>query len=100
MGNRIVALVILLLHITPLVLAAEQHTLLSSLKTVHWGYYSAAQAPALRVRSGDTVEIRTAMIDTPETLERSGVARAQIDSASREIHRAIKDRGAGPHILT
>src|SRR5437773_11192389 len=79
---------------------AEQHTLASTPKTVHWGYYDAAQAPVLRVRSGDTVEIRTAMIDPPEVLERSGVAAGQIDPASREIHRAIKDRGAGPHILT
>ena len=91
---------ILLLLATPLTLLAERHTLLSTPKTVHWGYYDAAQAPVLRVRSGDTVEIRTAMIDTPEALERAGVAEAQIDQASSEIHRAIKDRGAGPHILT
>ena len=91
---------ILLLLAKPLTLLAERHTLLSTPKTVHWGYYDAAQAPVLRVRSGDTVEIRTAMIDTPEALERAGVAEGQIDQASGEIHRAIKDRGAGPHILT
>ena len=79
---------------------AEQHTLLSTPKTVHWGYYDASRAPALRVRSGDTVEIRTAMIDPPEALERAGVAATEIDSASREIHREIKDRGPGPHVLT
>src|SRR5258705_4440148 len=79
---------------------AAQHTLASGPKTVHWGYYDARQAPVLRVRSGDTVEIRTAMIDTPEALERAGVAPGQIDAASREIHRAIKDRGPGPHALT
>ena len=91
---------ILLLLATEFTLSAEQHTLLSTPKTVHWGYYAAAQSPVLRVRSGDSVEIRTAMIDPPESLERSGVAPGQIDQASREIHRAIKDRGAGPHILT
>src|SRR4026208_683097 len=79
---------------------AEQHTLASSPKTVHWGYYDAKQAPVLRVRSGDTVEIRTAMIDPPEALERGGIASGQIDAGSREIHREIKDRGAGPHVLT
>lgn len=94
------------LNLIPLLLAAsfslpaERHTLLSTAKTVHWGYYSAAQTPVLRVRSGDTVEIRTAMIDSPEALERSGVPAGQIDAASREIHRSIKDRGTGPHILT
>ncbi len=91
---------ILLLLATPLFLAAERHSLASTSKTVHWGYYDAAQAPVLHVHSGDTVEIRTAMIDTPEALERSGVAPGQIDQPSREIHRAIKDRGPGPHILT
>ena len=79
---------------------AEHHTLASTPKTVHWGYYDAKQAPALHVRSGDTVEIRTAMIDSPEMLERSGVPASQIDAPSREIHREIKDRGPGPHVLT
>src|SRR5437879_3901037 len=78
---------------------AEQHTLASTPKTVHWGYYDAKQAPVLRVRSGDTVEIRTAMIDPPEALERAGIPSGQIDAASREIHREIKDRGPG-HALT
>jgi acetamidase/formamidase len=79
---------------------AAQHTLASGPKTVHWGYYDAKQAPVLRVLSGDTVEIRTAMIDTPEALERGGIATGQIDAASREIHRRVKDRGVGPHVLT
>src|SRR5216683_1509559 len=91
---------LLLLLATTTVALAEQHTLASTPKTVHWGYYDAKQAPVLRVRSGDTVEIRTAMIDSPEALERAGVAADQIDAASREIHRAIKDRGPGPHVLT
>ena len=79
---------------------AEQHTLTSTPRTVHWGYYDAAQPPVLRVRSGDTVEIRTGMIDTPASLEKLGVAPGQVDAASREIHRAIKEHGPGPHILT
>src|SRR5262245_7764674 len=91
---------ILLLLARPLALPAEHHTLLATPMTVHWGFYDGAQAPVPRVRPGDTVEIRTAMIDSPEALERAGVASGQIDQASREIHRAVKDRGAGPHILT
>ena len=75
---------------------AEQHTLASTPKTVHWGYYDARQAPVLRVRSGDTVEIRTAMIDPPEALERSGIAAGQIDAASRRIHSAL--RSASPSL--
>jgi len=90
----------LLLLATAVAALAEQHTLASTPKTVHWGYYDARQAPALRVRSGDTVEIRTAMIDTPEALEHAGIAASQIDAASREIHREVHDRGQGPHVLT
>jgi acetamidase/formamidase len=79
---------------------AEQHTLLSTPKTVHWGYYDAAQPPVLRVRSGDTVQIRTAMIDSPEGLESGGVAASQIEPAHRAIHREVKAAGPGPHVLT
>ncbi len=93
-------MLLLLLLAAPLILPAAHHTLLSTPATVHWGYYDAAQPPVLCVHSGDTVEIRTAMIDTPEALERHGVPPAEIDPASREIHRAVKDRGPGPHILT
>lgn len=81
-------------------LLSEQHTLHSTPKTVHWGYYDAAQPPVLRVQSGDTVEIRSAMIDTPEALERLGLPAAEFDPASREIHRTLKNSGPGPHILT
>ncbi len=81
-------------------LGAEHHQLASTPKTVHWGYYDAATKPILKIRSGDTVEIRSAMIDTPEALERSGIAAAQIEADHRAIHRDVKDRGPGPHILT
>jgi acetamidase/formamidase len=91
---------ILLILIAAPALVAEQHKLLSTPKTVHWGYYDAAQAPVLRIRSGDTVDIRTAMIDTAEALQSAGAAARDIDAASNEIHNVVKDRGAGPHILT
>lgn len=91
--------ILLILTAAP-ALVAEQHKLLSTPKTVHWGYYDAAQAPVLRIRSGDTVDIRTAMIDTAEALQSAGAAARDIDAASNEIHNVVKDRGAGPHILT
>lgn len=80
--------------------SAEHHVLPSTPKTVHWGYYDAKVAPVLRVRSGDTVEIRSAMIDTPEALEAAGVPRAQIEAEHRAIHEQVKQRGPGPHVLT
>ncbi|MBI4907368.1 MAG: acetamidase/formamidase family protein [Acidobacteria bacterium] len=78
---------------------ADKHTLAPTAKTVHWGYYDAKQPPVLRVKSGDSVEVRTEMIETPERLERLGVPAAQIPALSREIHK-LKDKGPGPHILT
>lgn len=89
----------LLLSLVPS-LRAEHHVLASTPKTVHWGYYDAARPPVLRIRSGDTVEIRTAMIDTPEELEKAGVPPGQIDPNDRAIHKEVKERGPGPHILT
>src|SRR5579864_611403 len=79
---------------------AETHRLTSTPKTVVWGYYDAATPPVLRVRSGDTVEIRTSMIASPEMLEQAGVAANDIEPSLRDIYRDVKDRGAGPHILT
>ena len=95
----------MLRHLIPLLAIAAtspaaQHTLLSTPKTVHWGYYDAAQPPVLHVRSGDTVEVRTAMIDSPEELERLGVPASQIEASHRAIHREVKNEGPGPHILT
>ncbi len=78
----------------------EHHALPSNPKTVHWGFYDASLAPVLRIRSGDTVEIRTAMIDSPEALERAGVPGAQIEASHRAIHEQVKRSGPGPHILT
>jgi acetamidase/formamidase len=79
---------------------AEHHVLPSTPKTVHWGYYDAALSSVLRIHSGDTVEIRTAMLDTPEALERAGVPSAQIEAGHRAIYNEVKERGPGPHILT
>lgn len=79
---------------------ARTHRLTSTPKTVHWGYYDAARPPVLRIRSGDTVEIRTSMIAGPETLEQLGVGRDQIEPALRDIHKEVTERGPGPHILT
>jgi acetamidase/formamidase len=80
--------------------AAEHHTLDANPKTVHWGFYDAALAPVLRIRSGDTVEIRSAMIDSPAALERMGVKANEIEAGHRAIHEQVKKAGPGPHILT
>jgi len=69
-------------------------------KTVAWGYYAANTPPALRVRSGDSVEVETLITNSPSRLEAAGVPPAEIEPALREIFREVTDKGPGGHILT
>ncbi|MGA3044387.1 MAG: acetamidase/formamidase family protein, partial [Bryobacteraceae bacterium] len=69
-------------------------------KTVAWGYYAASTPPALRIRSGDSVEVETLITNSPERLEAAGVPPAEIEPALRDIFREVTDKGPGGHILT
>jgi acetamidase/formamidase len=85
-----------------LVSAAEQpttHRLDPSPATVVWGYYDATAKPALRVRSGDTVVVRTLTTATPDRLEKAGVRPEDVEPALREINKTVT-KGPGSHILT
>lgn len=75
------------------------HRLDPSPATVVWGYYDAAAKPALRVRSGDTVVVRTLITSTPERLEKAGVPPENVEPALREIVKTVT-KGPGGHILT
>lgn len=76
------------------------HQLRATPKTVVWGYYSADAPPALRVRSGDTVEIETVVTSSPSRLEAAGVPPDQIEPSLRAIYKEVTDKGPGGHILT
>src|SRR3989454_9084410 len=69
-------------------------------KTVAWGYYDAKAAPVLRVKSGDTVEIRTLLTNSPKRLEEAGLPPDQVEQSLRDITDQVKDKGPGGHILT
>src|ERR1700738_915862 len=75
------------------------HRLDPSPSTVAWGYYDAAAKPALRIRSGDTVVVRTLLTPPPERLEKAGVRPEDVEPALREITKTVT-RGPGGHILT
>jgi acetamidase/formamidase len=79
---------------------SRSHRLASTPETVVFGYYDAATPPVLRIRSGDSVEITTSMIASPEMLEEGGLPSEQIKQSLRDIHSQVTDRGPGPHILT
>jgi acetamidase/formamidase len=72
------------------------HDLKARKNTVHWGYFDAGLAPALRVRSGDIVQIEAVTHhagDAPDLL---------MDDAIRQLFRDIPedDRNPGVHIMT
>ncbi|HTC24834.1 MAG TPA: acetamidase/formamidase family protein [Gemmatimonadales bacterium] len=79
---------------------AKTYRLEPTPKTVTWGYYAAAAQPVLRIRSGDTVEIRTLITSTPKRLEEAGVAPRDVEQSLRDIFDQVKDKGPGGHILT
>jgi acetamidase/formamidase len=78
------------------------HRLPATPTTVAYGYYWADATPALRIKSGDIVDVETMLTNTPAGLERLGVKPADIPQALRDI--VAQDtgalRGPGGHILT
>lgn len=78
------------------------HRLPATPETVTYGYYWSQARPALRVRSGDVVEVETMLTNTPAGLERIGVRPEDVPRQLREI--VARDtgslRGPGGHILT
>src|SRR5437879_2151338 len=80
--------------------AQATHTLKPTPKTVAWGYYDAKTPPALRIKSGDTVEIQTLITNSPKRLEDAGVPPEQVEQSLRDITDQVKDKGPGGHILT
>src|SRR5215469_11229892 len=80
--------------------AGQVYQLKPTPKTVAWGYYDAKTPPALRIKSGDTVEIQTLIASNPERFEAAGIGQDQIEPAMRDIFREVKEKGPGPHILT
>jgi len=81
--------------------AQTVHQLPATPSTVAYGYYWSEAKPALRVKSGDIVEVETMLTNTPTGLERLGVKPADIPKALRDI--VAQDtgtlRGPGGHIL-
>ena len=78
----------------------NSHVLKPTPNTVAWGYYDATTPPALRIKSGDTVEVHTLITSTPPRLEGAGVKPDQIESSLREIFTSVTNKGPGGHILT
>jgi acetamidase/formamidase len=80
----------------------QTHRLEATPATVAYGYYWSAATPALRIRSGDIIDVDTLLTNTPAGLERAGVKAERIqESLKRIVNEVTGDRrGPGGHILT
>src|SRR5262245_37441183 len=92
-----------LILFTPVQSAAQKpklHTLAATPETVAWGYYWAGARPAIRIASGDIVEVETLLTNSPSRLEAAGVPAADIEPSLRTVYDKVIDKGPGGHILT
>src|SRR5262249_13015458 len=79
---------------------ANGHVLMPTPQTVVWGYFDGASKPVLKVKSGETVEVRTLLAGTPEVLRRGLLPDEEVEQALRDVVNHVKDKGPGGHILT
>ena len=80
----------------------QTHRLEATPTTVVYGYYWSQAAPALRIPSGDIIDVDTLLTNTPKGLEKAGVSEARIQASLKEIVAELtgERRGPGGHILT
>jgi len=93
-------LILLTVSVAAMAQTSATYQLKATPKTVVWGYYSADAPPALRIQSGDTVEIETVLTSGPKRLEGAGVPADQVEPSLRAIYKEVTDKGPGGHILT
>jgi acetamidase/formamidase len=89
---------IAMLAVAALAARAETYHLKASPETVVVGYYWSEAKPALKINSGDTVEIET-VSQTPTRLAELGVPKEQIPPAIEAISKS-PDHGPGGHVLS
>jgi acetamidase/formamidase len=82
--------------------APKTHRLEVTPSTVAYGYYWSDAQPVLRIASGDIVDVDTLLTNTPQGLQRAGVAEEKIQSSLRAVVEEVtgERRGPGGHILT
>jgi acetamidase/formamidase len=80
------------------------HRLEATPETVAYGFYWSDARPALRVASGEIVDVDTLLTNSPGGLARAGVPDDKIQASLKAITTALPagnpNRGPGGHILT
>jgi acetamidase/formamidase len=82
--------------------ASRTHRLEVTPSTVAYGYYWSEAQPVLRIASGDIIDVDTLLTNTPQGLQRAGVADEKIQASLRAVVEQVtgERRGPGGHILT
>jgi len=82
--------------------AAKTHRLEATPNTVAYGYYWSEAKPALRIASGDIIDVDTLLTNSPNGLGRAGVPPEKIQESLKAIVNEVSGdrRGPGGHILT
>src|SRR5580700_5182179 len=82
--------------------ASRIHRLEATPATVAYGYYWAEAPPALRIASGDIIDVDTLLTNSPTGLQNAGVAPDRIQNSLKTIVAEVTGdrRGPGGHILT
>ena len=82
--------------------AGRTHRLEATPTTVAYGHYWSDAPPALRIASGDVIDVDTLLTNNPAGLERAGVPPEKVQAALRRIVAEVTGdrRGPGGHILT
>jgi acetamidase/formamidase len=80
----------------------KTHRLEATPATVAYGYYWSQATPALRIASGDIIDVDTLLTNTPAGLAKAGVPEAKIQASLTAIVNEVTGdrRGPGGHILT
>ena len=80
------------------------HRLEATPETVAYGYYWSETKPALRIASGDIIDVDTLLTSTPTSLANAGISDDRIQDSLKAIVKAFPSgspgRGPGGHILT
>lgn len=82
--------------------APRTHRLVATPATVAYGYYWSEATPALKIASGDIIDVDTLLTNSPAGLEKAGVPPEQVQASLRRIVTEVTGdrRGPGGHILT
>ena len=80
----------------------KTHRLEATPATVAYGYYWSDARPALRIDSGDIIDVDTLLTNTPTGLAKAGVPDDKIQASLKTIVAEVTGdrRGPGGHILT